>query len=301
MPAAIFDPIYQRTAIKVLSFLFASGILMYILRKKNPYFVRAWASIKSWLVAAPVLFLLLGTPEPWPLVVLTALAITGAKIFFQMMGMFHRSYFVFSTYLCIIALSVCIYYRRLELYNLMPMVLLAICCIIPFIRNNYKKMIQYISLTQLSFIFLGWSFMHLGLIMQLEKGIYQLLYLIFLTEFCDNTNMALGKFIGKKGFIENINTTRTIESTTVSIALTLVLAFVMRYLLPDNSEKYWLASGLIASFAGLAGDMIMTVVRKDLGIRDLGEFIIGRGDFLQRMDRLIFVAPVYYYVMYYFL
>ncbi|MGZ3659450.1 MAG: phosphatidate cytidylyltransferase, partial [Bdellovibrionota bacterium] len=32
-------------------------------------------------------------------------------------------------------------------------------------------------------------------------------------------------------------------------------------------------------------------------VKDVGPFIIGRGDFLQRMDRLIFVAPIYYYVM----
>ena len=41
----------------------------------------------------------------------------------------------------------------------------------------------------------------------------------------------------------------------------------------------------------------MTALRKDVGAKDGGLFILGRGDFLQRMDRLIFVAPIYYYVM----
>lgn len=299
--AAWSSPVYQKTALIVLCFLFFFGFFLYIFRQKNPYFIKSWASTKSWLIAAPLLFIFLGTPEPWPLVVLTILAITGAKIFFQMMGMFHRSYFVLSCYIAIIALSFCIYYDRTDIYNLVPMALLGFCCFIPLARNSYKKMIQYTSLTQLAFVFLGWSFMHLGLIMKFEKGIYQLLYLIVLTEVCDNTNLALGRFIGKIGFIENINAKRTVESTIISILITLALAFSMRYLLPDNSEKYWLASGLIASCAGLVGDMVMTVVRRDLGIRDLGAFIIGRGDFLQRMDRLIFVAPVYYYVMLYVL
>jgi phosphatidate cytidylyltransferase len=68
-------------------------------------------------------------------------------------------------------------------------------------------------------------------------------------------------------------------------------------LLPDGSEKYWLVSGLIASLGGVVGDLVMSVVRRDLGVRIMGAFILGRGDFLHRMDRLIFVAPIYYYIM----
>jgi phosphatidate cytidylyltransferase len=71
----------------------------------------------------------------------------------------------------------------------------------------------------------------------------------------------------------------------------------MRHLLPDRSDKYWLASGLLAAFGGLVGDLVMAVVRKDAGVKTVGPFIIGRGDFLQRMDRLIFVAPIFYFVM----
>jgi phosphatidate cytidylyltransferase len=71
----------------------------------------------------------------------------------------------------------------------------------------------------------------------------------------------------------------------------------MRYLLPNSSDKYWLASGLIASFGGVIGDMVMSVIRRDAGVKIVSGFILGRGDFLQRMDRLIFVAPIYYFVM----
>jgi phosphatidate cytidylyltransferase len=41
----------------------------------------------------------------------------------------------------------------------------------------------------------------------------------------------------------------------------------------------------------------MSAIRRDAGVRIVGPFILGRGDFLHRMDRLIFVAPIYYYLM----
>lgn len=160
-------------------------------------------------------------------------------------------------------------------------------------------MIQYISLTNLAFVMLGWSFMHLGLLMQMEKGIYQLMYLIILTEFCDNTNLAISRSVGSWHIFDRIDRKRTFEATIVSGVLTVLLAFGMRHLLPDGSDKYWLTAGLVASFGGLLGDLVMTVIRRDAGIKVVGAFIWGRGDFLHRMDRLIFVAPIYYHIMVY--
>lgn len=297
VPTAWDSHIYRQTVLIVLSIIFASGLIVFFFRKKNHYFVQSWASIKSWLVAAPLLFVVMGLPEPWPLVVLTLLAILGAKIFFQIMGMFHRSYFVLICYAGIVGLGICTYYDRLDIYNFMPMMVLGVSCLVPLARNSYKRMIQYISLTLLAFIFLGWSFMHLGLLLKLPNGVFQVMYLIILTEFCDNTNLAMGRYIRGKKLFPRINPRRTVGSTAISIVLTLFLAGCMRFLLPDGSDKYWLASGLVASLGGFVGDLVMTAVRRDAGMKTVGPFILGRGDFLLRVDRLIFVAPIYYYVM----
>jgi phosphatidate cytidylyltransferase len=179
----------------------------------------------------------------------------------------------------------------------MPVIILGLCCFIPLLRDSYKRMVQYISLTLLGFIFLGWSFMHLALLLRYQTGLYQIMYLIILTEFCDNTNLAICRYFKTWRLFPKIDPKRTLGSTLVSVALTLGLAFAMRHLLPDQSELYWYTTGLIASFGGLWGDLVMSVVRRDAGVRIVGAFILGRGDFLHRMDRLIFVAPLYYYVM----
>lgn len=297
--AAWASPIYQQTVLIVLGFLFCSGALVYFFRRKNYYFVVSWASIKSWIVAAPILFAVIGAPEPIPLIALAFLGILGIKVFFQILGMYHHSWFVTICYAGIAGLAVCVSYERTDLYNLMPMLVLGASWLVPIIRNRFKHMIQYVSLSMMCFIFLGWSFMHAGLIMKFEDGIYQLMYLIILTEFCDNTILAISRYVGRIHFVDKINPRRTLESTAISIFLTLGLAFLMRHLLPAEGEKYWLISGLIAGFGGGVGDIIMTVIRRDIGVRDYGVFILGRGDFLQRMDRLIFVCPIYYYVMHY--
>ena len=290
-------PMYRETAIFVLGFIFIAGFVSYFLRKKSFYFVSSWASIKSWLFVAPILFFVFSFPDPVPLVSITLFAIFGAKVFFQLMGMYHRSYFVFIVYAGILGLGVSAYFDRLDWFNLSPMIVLGTTCLIPLVRNNYKKMIQYISLTNLAFVFLGWSFMHLGLLLKLPNGIYQLLYVILLTEFCDNTTLAISRYFGSQKMFNEIDHRRTWGGFVVSVLITILVAAAMRQLLPVQSEVFWITSGLVASIGGLFGDLVMDVIRKDAGIRTLGAFVLGRGDFLQRMDRLIFVAPIYYYVM----
>lgn len=296
-PAAWNSPIYQKTVAIVLSIIFFAGVIVYFLRKKNYYFVISWISIKSWLVAAPILFIFFGLPDPWPIILLTTIAVYGAKIFFQIMGMYHRNYFVFACYSAIIGLGLTCLYNKPQIYNAIPMILLGVTCLIPLIRNSYKHMIQYISLTLLAFFFLGWSFMHLGLILRLPNGIYQVMYLIILTEFCDNTILAISRYLGGMKMFPQLDHRRTYRGFFISMLLTLFLAGAMRFLLLDESQKYWLSSGLIASVGGVFGDMVMSVVRRDAGVKIVGPFVLGRGDFLHRMDRLIFVAPIYYWTM----
>jgi phosphatidate cytidylyltransferase len=291
------DPIYQRTALIVLSVIFFSGAIVFFFRRKNYYFVSAWASIKSWLFFAPLLFVLFGLPQPGPFLVLTFAAIYGAKAFFQILGMYHRSYFVLLCYAGIFGLAYCAWVDRLDVYNEMPVLVLGACCMVPLFRNSYQQMVQYISLTLLGFIFLGWSFMHLALLLKFPNGLYQILYLVTLTEFCDNTNLATSYYLRGPKLFSHIDHKRTYLSTAFSFLLTMGLAWLMRSLLPDDADKYWLSAGLVAAVGGLFGDLVMMVLRKDAGVKDVGPFIIGRGDFLQRMDRLIFVAPIYYYVM----
>lgn len=297
MEAAWETPVYRETALIVCAFIFIAGFINFMLRKKSHYSYTAWMSLRSWLIVAPILFLLMGLSSPWPIVSLTLIAILGAKVYFQIMGMFHRTYFIWICYAGIVGLGVASHYNQLTIYNEMPMIVLGACCMVPLILRSHKRMIQYISLTLLGFIFLGWSFMHMGLILNFENGVYQLMYLVVLTEFCDNTNLAIGRYFKGPKLFPEINSRRTLYSTLTAIMLTIVLAYGMRHLLPNSSEKFWLASGLIASFGGVIGDLVMSVFRRDAGVKIVGQFILGRGDFLQRMDRLIFVAPIYYFVM----
>ncbi|OQW53725.1 MAG: phosphatidate cytidylyltransferase [Proteobacteria bacterium SG_bin7] len=295
------NPVYRETVLIVLVFLFLLGSIFFVFHRKNAAFLGTWASLKSWLFAAPVILLVLGLPYGWALASLTLVAIFGSKTFFQITGMYHRSNFVWICYIGIAALAYAIYIDWHRLYDLMPMIFLFTICMVPLIRNNYIHMIQYIALTLIGFSLLGWNFMHLGWILKLDNGPFLLIYIILLTEFCENALMASSKLFGHIKPFSRITSKRTLEGFVVALFVTVALAWGMRHLMPSGfrSPPFWIASGIVAACGGALGDLVLTVVRRDLGIKQVGAFIIGRGDFLRRVDRLIFVAPIYFYVMKY--
>jgi phosphatidate cytidylyltransferase len=291
------DPLYRQTVLGVFAGLCLVGLCLFFVRNKNPQTQAGWASVKSWIIATPVLLGFMGLMTPWPLIVLVLIAIWGAKTFFQMTGIYHRSYFVWLCYAACGALAFCIHNEWMMLYNMMPMIVLGAACLVPILRNSSKRMIQYICLTLLGFSFVGWCFMHIGWLWQMEGGPYMVIYIIILTEVCDNLYLGLSGYVGKIRLFNRITARRNLESFLISAALTFALAFGLRHLLPDRHEIYWIASALVATLGGSMGDLVLSVIRRDLGVKDVGVFIIGRGDLLTIIDRLIFVAPIYFYVM----
>lgn len=293
------DRIFQQTAALILAFLGVSSVLVFLLRKRFAHFMAAWASLKSWIFIAPLLLTMIALPNPWPLVFLVLIGIASAKKFFQMVGIYHRSWFVWATYLAIAGLGYLVYFDELEIYNLSPMIFLGAISLIPLIRNSATNMIQYLALSLLGFIFWGWSFMHLGLLLMMEKGAFVVMYLYLLTEVSDFAALAGNRLFGKHKPFDRISHRVSVEGIILSVVLSLLLAWGMRHLLPDRSEKFWIAAGLTAAVIGRLGGLILSVIRRDLGIKSSGVFIFGRDDIISRTDKLIFVGPMYYYTFLY--
>lgn len=290
------NKVYVETAAMILGSLILLALLVFFLKKKGAPYTSAWASLKSWLFMAPVLFLCFALPKPWPLVFVTWLAILTAKSFFQMVGMYHRSWFVWTTYLFIALLGYSVHRGQTEYFNIAPMVFLGVIALIPLLRNSATQMIQYMALSLLAFIFWGWSFLHMGRLLMFEGGELMVLYLYLLVEVSENTSWAYAKVFGGFKPFSRISGKVTVQGMIVALVVTMLVAWGLRHLLPDRTEQFWIMAGLAAAVFGRVGDLLISVIRRDLGIKNTGIFIIGRDGLLTRVDKLIFVGPLYFYL-----
>lgn len=286
---------YFVTTTRIVLFFLIFGGITYLLQRKDARWIAAWAGIKSWVLTSPIVFLGFALPDPWPLLLLLCVGILGAKTFFRMTGMYHRSWYVWVTYTFILAQTYLVYKGHERAFNIMPMIFFAAIAMIPLLRNSATHMIQYMGLALMNFIFVGWGYMHLGRILVWDSGPLIVLYLIILFEFCESTNFILNRSFGSHKPIDNITSHFSIEGFLGSVVLTLLLAWGIRLMLPVKGDAYWIAAGLSVSVVGRLGALLVAVIRRDLGIKDTGIFIVGRDDMLSRVDKTIFAAPLFYY------
>lgn len=288
-----FDRFYLENFGFVAAFLVCLGVPLFIFRNTKTHFQASWASVKSWLYILPVLFFCIGLPQPGPFIFMCLVSIYSAKRFFQMTGIYHRSFFVYACYLAIAISGYCVYNHFDIGFFSSIFILLFALTLIPVISNKSENMIQYISLTFICFCLFGWNLLFASRIFDLDKGLYLLFYLYALAEFAGNTSNGISLMIPSSSVASKINSKARWSGLIFSFILTLGLAWAFRRLLFDTAEIYWVSAGIIAFFGAHFGEWAISSFRKDLGLKDQGVFIIGRGDLLSRSNRVIYVYPLF--------
>jgi phosphatidate cytidylyltransferase len=59
-------------------------------------------------------------------------------------------------------------------------------------------------------------------------------------------------------------------------------------------------TGLIVGIGGQVGDLTISYIKRDIGIKDMGVVISGHGGILDRVDSMIFVAPIFFHMVRWF-
>jgi phosphatidate cytidylyltransferase len=69
----------------------------------------------------------------------------------------------------------------------------------------------------------------------------------------------------------------------------------------DHFEPlHLIVAGLVVGVGGQLGDLVISYIKRDIGIKDMGTAISGHGGILDRVDSMIFVAPIFFHVVRWF-
>ena len=130
-------------------------------------------------------------------------------------------------------------------------------------------------------------------------GVALLFYLVFLTQFNDVAQFVWGKRYGRTKVTPTVSPNKTLEGLIGGALTTMLLALTLAPWLTPMGHVQALAAGVLIGFGGFIGDVTISAIKRDLGIKDSGTLLPGHGGILDRIDSLTFTAPVFFHFVYY--
>ena len=126
------------------------------------------------------------------------------------------------------------------------------------------------------------------------------LYLVLLTELNDVMQYVWGKMLGRRKIVPRVSPGKTWAGFVGGSATTALAGGLLAGLLTPFSLPEGLLAGLVIGVAGFVGDVVISAVKRDLGVKDSGALIPGHGGLLDRLDSLLYTAPLFYHAVRYF-
>jgi phosphatidate cytidylyltransferase len=122
--------------------------------------------------------------------------------------------------------------------------------------------------------------------------------ILFLTWINDTGAYLVGSKMGKTPLFPRISPKKTWEGTIGGIIFCILSGFLIHKLLGVLNLTDWLVIGGIVSVFGTLGDLIESMLKRSVGVKDSGTFMPGHGGFLDRFDAFIFEIPfIFLYLM----
>ena len=161
-----------------------------------------------------------------------------------------------------------------------------------------KDSLVGIGLTLLNIAWIPLLASYLLIMLDLEYGTQLVIAVIGLTFVFDTAAFLGGSLMGGQFFqrplAPSVSPKKSVEGlviatlTTMVVSVALVTSFVQPF---ENMKIESLLLAIVVSAAATLGDLAESLVKRDLGIKDMGTVLPGHGGVLDRIDSLLFVAP----------
>ena len=129
------------------------------------------------------------------------------------------------------------------------------------------------------------------------EGAGLLLLLATLTQANDVFQYVTGRAFGGAKVIPAVSPGKTWSGVIGGVVLTAALSALLGPLLSPMNVWVSAAVGGVLAFCGFVGDITISAVKRDLGVKDTGKLLPGHGGVLDRVDSLTFTAPVFFHVI----
>ncbi len=217
----------------------------------------------------------------------------------------HKTVPGYISYVSVLVFYLFLYWQRQDLTEIWIVATL-IAVMAAYVFTYPKYQVKDIALCVLAIIYVG---VLISFLYRTRCISVWLVWLILIGASGSDTFAYLtGMLIGKHHFSE-LSPKKTVEGCIGGVVGAALLAGIYSIFLPDevaalfdmNVHVAFVLIGLVSSVVSQIGDLAASAIKRNYEIKDFSDLIPGHGGILDRFDSILFVSPLVYYILYYFL
>jgi phosphatidate cytidylyltransferase len=305
---AFDDPVTVILTLAVAALLLLAPLLIFITIRaaKSTADKRKelWDRYRSWIWLVLLILIPILAGAFWTIVAVATLSFLCYREYARITGLFRERTISLIVVIGILFLTFAELDNWYRLFVALFPLTVALIAIGGLIADQPKGYIQRVGLGVLGFALFGSGLGHLGYMANDWNYRPILLLILCSVELNDIFAYICGHLFGHRKFVPNTSPNKTVGGALGALVLTTPLVaviahFIWRDTALDSAIRL-IGLGIIISVVGQFGDLMLSSIKRDLGLKDTAKLIPGHGGLLDRFDSLILVAPaVFHYVNYF--
>ena len=262
-----------------------------------------WSKLKTRLISAVVLIVLVLTalffvPELGVAILVSGITYAVMYELTKVFGLKEKKFLTFVNFIFATVFMVMGYVTSLKyipFFAVLYIITLMSAAVLDNERVKFSDVTMSLFMTAYSVLLL----MHITFIRNSDNGIALLFLTLLGTYITDTGAYFAGSFLGKHKLIEKVSPNKTVEGAVggilASVLSFLIYGAVMTSAGYDVNFLNLLILSVLCAVAAQLGDLSASAMKRSFQIKDFGNLIPGHGGVLDRVDSLMFVAPVLYH------
>ncbi len=188
------------------------------------------------------------------------------------------------------------------LYSIfIPVYVFLLLPILEVIGGDTKRFLERSAKMQWGLLISVYCISHVPALLTLDipgyegRNLLLIVFLVLVVQSSDVLQYVWGKLFGKHKVAPEVSPSKTVEGLVGGVLSATALGAVLWWITPFNPWQAALMA-LAICVMGFFGGLVMSAIKRDRGVKDWGHMIEGHGGMLDRLDSVVFAAPIFFHL-----
>ncbi len=172
------------------------------------------------------------------------------------------------------------------------------------LRGDTERFLDRVAEVQWALMICVFCISHVPALLTLQipgyegRNVLLIAFLVIVVQMSDVLQYVWGKLFGRTRIAPRLSPSKTVEGFIGGVASATLIGAALWWITPFTPLQAGLLA-LVITLMGFFGGLVMSAIKRDRGVKDWGHIVEGHGGLLDRLDSVIFSAPIFFHIVRY--